>query len=223
MRAGLDDAGLLGRDPHPPVSFAVGVIEPDVGNDSNPAVGDVGRVETAEHADLDHRDVDLLLGEPGVGRTGQDLERHQPVTEHMLGSLHRGEQHRQRAVVDVHVVDPEPLVVLGEMRAGVGADAHALGHQQAGDDPRRGTLAVGAGDVDDRQRRLRIAEQLDEAAHPVEGEVDIAGAAGSRGPGAVVDVALDVLDCCADLHHEKLVGRVSRVCGSARAGNRTGP
>ena len=54
------------------------------------------------------------------------------------------------------------------MRAGVGADGQALGHQQPGDHLRRRALAVGAGDVDDRVGELRVAHRADEVLHALE-------------------------------------------------------
>ena len=73
-RTGLDDPGLLARDGRPPALGPVGVVPTDVGDHGDEAVGHVGGVVPTEEADLDHGDIDGLLGEPGERGGGDQLE-----------------------------------------------------------------------------------------------------------------------------------------------------
>ena len=69
-------------------------------------------------------------------------------------------------------VDADPLAHRDQVRAGEAAGAQAALTQQGVDHARGGGLAVGAGDVDDREGALRIAEQADEGGYPVQGRLD---------------------------------------------------
>ena len=71
---GLDDPGLLERDVALGVAEEVLVVEGDRRDDRDDAVGDVGGVPAAAHADLDDGDVDGGVGERGVGDGDEHLE-----------------------------------------------------------------------------------------------------------------------------------------------------
>ena len=141
------------------------------------AVAHVGRVPPAAHADLDHRDVHRRVREGGEHHAGEDLE------EGHLGGL---------LVVDQLDVGRDLLVkldkALGGQRLAVHADPLPHRHQvrrgeppgpqpalaqQRLDHPRGRGLAVGPGDVHDRERTVRVAEQADERGDPVKRRVDL--------------------------------------------------
>jgi hypothetical protein len=170
-RAGLDDTGLLPRDLLQRVAEQPGVIDRDRGDDRHHAVGDVGAVEPAAHADLEHDHVDRRVGEDREGHPGQHLEEghrgrvpfvHQPhVREDLLVRRYEPLGVNRRAV------DTDPLPDRHQVRAGEPAGPQAAAAQQRIDHPGRRRLAVGTRHVDDGARALRIAEQPDELGHPV--------------------------------------------------------
>ena len=144
------------------------MVERDRREDRDLPVGDVGRVPLAAHADLDDRDIHRGVGEARERQHGECLE----VGE--LGFAGRGELgvddaderddvvpvRNQRAIGDRLAVDHDALVDPLQVRTRHEARAQPVGAQDAlGDTARRG-LAVGAGDVDDGVRALRVAEHL---------------------------------------------------------------
>ena len=137
------------------------------------AVGDVRGVPSPEQPDLDDGDVDRGVGERPVGGRGHDLEVGGPHAGDDLEVGDGADLLGERVVVDRLAVDGDALVDPLEVRARVGADPQALGHQQAGGDLGGRALAVRAGDVDHRVGLLRVAHGVDEAGHPIErGHVD---------------------------------------------------
>ena len=86
---------------------------------------------------------------------------------------------------DRHAVEGDALGDPLQVRAGVAPGARADPGEQRVDHAGDRALAVGAGDVDDRVRALRVAEHLDERADAVERRRDA-----GLGP-AVVELGLD--------------------------------
>ena len=146
---------------------------PDVGDHRDLAVAHVRGVPATQQPDLDDGDVDRGVGERAEGRRGEDLEvRGAHAGQHL--EVGRGQDLLgERVVVDGLGVEGDALVHPLEVRAGVGADAQALGHQQPRDHLRRRALAVRAGHVDDRRGPLGIAHDVHQPLHAVEaGRVD---------------------------------------------------
>ena len=179
-RARLDDARLLAGDAGDGVAEVVAVVEPDRGDDRHDAVGDVGRVPAAAEADLDDRDVDGRIGEGGERQRRHDLEvrqRHATVGRRVgvddghvgLDLLPRRQQALRR---DRLPVEADPLAGVGQVRRREQAGAQAERAQQRLDHPRRGALAVGAGDVDDGVGGLRMPQQVGQGRDPGQRRLD---------------------------------------------------
>ena len=141
------------------------------------AVGHVGRVPPAAHADLDHRDVHRGVRERGEHHAGEHLEEGQRRGLLVVDQLDVGRD----LLVELdealggqrHAVDADPLPHRDQVRRGEPPGAQPALAQQRLDHPGRRRLAVGAGDVHDRERAVRVAEQADQRRDPVEGRVDL--------------------------------------------------
>src|SRR5262252_279428 len=125
---------------------------------------DVGRVESAAQAHLQHRDVDLELGEDHQGRQGRRLE------ESELGASreHVGEHRIEHLVGDGSAVHLNALVEPAEVRGGVEAGALAF---RASDGSRHGgdaTLAIRSGDMKSVGGALGMAVENAGRAHALE-------------------------------------------------------
>ena len=144
------------------------MVEADVGDHGHEAVGHVGGIPSTAEADFDHRRVHRPIGEPAEPGPGDDLEPGEvhvgPEQRLEIGDL--GEQLGQLGITDRLAVGHQPFVDSLEVRAGEGSHREALGHQQGGQGPGGGRLAVGPGQVDDRRGILRVAEDVGETLHP---------------------------------------------------------
>ncbi len=187
---GLDDAGLLPRDLLDGVAEEVPVVEVDRRDDRDRGVDDVRRVPRAAHADLDDRDVDRQVGERGVRDGHEHLEvgHRRAAVDDRAGVDHLDERDHlvvgaeEALRVDRAPTDGDPLEHRVQVRRGEPTGVQAELAQQRLDDPGRARLAVGSGDVDDREGALRVAEQLHDGADPVERglEVVLGGAGEDR-------------------------------------------
>ena len=61
--AWLDNPRFLLGDPTPPTRRAVGVVTPNIGDHRDLTIDHIGRVESPEHADFNHRHFDCLVCE----------------------------------------------------------------------------------------------------------------------------------------------------------------
>jgi hypothetical protein len=130
----------------------------------------------AAHPHLDHRGVHRCVGEGRVGHRHQHLEERHPGLP--VGFPTRVDQVdvREHLVVDLdeplrverYAVQADPLPDVTQVRAGEPAGAQPVLAQQPLHDPRGRRLAVGAGDMDRRVGRLRVAEQVDDRGDPVQ-------------------------------------------------------
>ena len=123
---------------------------------------------TTRRGHLDDRDVDGGVGERGVRHGDEHLKKVSggppPRDRARVDEL----DDREHLVVDLHEAlreieltpDGDPLEERVQVRRGEPADVQAHRAQQRVDHPRRPGLAVRAGDVDDREAALRVAEQL---------------------------------------------------------------
>ena len=180
-RAGLDDAALLGGDVLHRAAEEPLVVDRDRGHDGDLPVDDVGRVPRAAHADLDDGHVDGRVRERRVGHGDDHLEVGHPgaALGDRAGVDHLDE--RQHVVVgrdellgrDRLAVQRDALADVVQVRGGEppGGQAHLA--QQPLDHPRGRRLAVGAGDVDDREGALGVAQQLHHRGDPVQRRLEV--------------------------------------------------
>src|SRR5690348_10992991 len=73
--AGMNDSGLLAGNFGDGVAEKFLVVERDVGYDRNQGLNNIGCVQTAAHADFEHGNVNLGLGELLEGDGGQHLKK----------------------------------------------------------------------------------------------------------------------------------------------------
>ena len=121
----LDDAGLLAGDVGEGRAGELGVVESDVGDHRHLCVDDVGGVPSAEHADLDHRDIDRDVGEPAERGRSDSLEVGGADPGDRLEVGDAGDLLGEVVVADRFTVALDPFVDAFEVRAGVGADRRA--------------------------------------------------------------------------------------------------
>ena len=123
--AGLEDAGLLGRDGAARIAQQGTMVQADAGHDGQFGREYVGTVQTAAQADLDHGNIDFLAGEPPESQAGRNLEERQSFevllrqeSEHFLARNHR-------PAAGLHEFDP--LAEIHQVRRGVQAHAQPGG------------------------------------------------------------------------------------------------
>ena len=157
-------------------SMPIGVITAIFG------VGDVGRVPGAAEPDLDDRDVHRDVGERGIGHGGEDLElgQRQAVrpgpTPRRPGRCTARCRCRTRTYRSAEIGAPSMAirsVTRLQVRRGEPAGPQPGPVQQRIDHPGGGGLAVGAGDLDDRVGRLRVAQQVEQRGDPVQRRRDL--------------------------------------------------
>ena len=177
-RSRLDDPGLLPRDALQVVAEIALVVQRDRRHHRHQSVGHVGRVPEPAEPDLHHRHVDRRVCERRVRHRGEHLEEAHPdrlvaidqldERDHLVVQL--GESFRRHRLT----VDADPLRVRLEVRAGEPTGPQTEASEQRVDHARGRGLAVRPRHMDHRERPLRVAEHVDQGAHPVEGRVDLA-------------------------------------------------
>ena len=142
------------------------MIKGDVGEDDNPRVEDIGRIESATETRLDNRDIDPGAGELGERGRGQrfELRRADPLR----GGAHASDRGVEAGILASHL---DPLAPTGDVRRRVRADEHALAVEERSRAARCGRLAVRSHDVDRRAGALRLAELGQQGAHPSQPEL----------------------------------------------------
>ncbi len=152
----------------------LGVLEPDVGHDGDLAVDDVGGIEPAAEAHLDHRPADAGLAKDDEGRERQEIEpgglrRGRPLASGGLVGVERtGQPAGQRLRIDVSALETYALGHALDMGRAVAADAQARASQRRLDQRRDRALALGARDMNRAEGLLRIAEPRGEIARGLE-------------------------------------------------------
>ena len=209
--ARLDDAHLLLRDLLDRVAEPGHVIHVDRPDHRRIRVEHIRRVPSTAHADLDNRDVDRRVRElPDCHRREHLEEAHarRALLVHFLVDernevLHLIPQFHEVVVGQALPVDDDALAHMLEMRRRVQAGPHAVCPADRFGHACRGSLAVRAGDVDDAERVLRIAEQVEDHPHSLEIQV------------RRVPLARTVHDVSLDVPHTHLIvahKHSSRVC-----------
>ena len=158
--AGFDDAGLLLRDLFQRVTEDRGVLETDVGDDGGLRRGnDVGGVKLAAHADLQHHDVAVHGFKKEHAECGHQLKFRGMYGEGIGGFEHTLCQRDKHLIRDHFAVDLHSLVKAVKVRRGKQSRAVAGGVQDRGENRRGRAFAVRAGDMNELERLLRIAEE----------------------------------------------------------------
>ena len=125
-------AELLARDVAHGRPEPARVLEPDARQHLDRRGDHVRRVPAAAEPGLDHRHVDLARGQLGEGGGGQRLELRDAVVRGRRAVDERGgvrgalDRARERARLDVAVVDADPFGERDEVRRQVGADAQPV-------------------------------------------------------------------------------------------------
>ena len=153
------------------------MVERHVGDDGEAEVEDVGRVEPAAHADLDHQPVATWRQE-GEGHRGEDLELGRGTElgadpfQPRLQPLHGG---RELGLRDGLAVDLDALRVGGEVGAGHGPHRVTAMTEDRRQHRCRGSLAVGAGDKRASQSGLWVTGKIEDGSRSFEAELDALG------------------------------------------------
>ena len=174
--AGLDNAGLFGRDLGEGFAEHVGVVQTDRGDHGNHTVGNVRGVPGAADTDLEHHHIHRLVRENREGEHGNGLEEGQgglaagghlcvhnlQVGGDFLPNTHKG------GVRYGCAVNADTFGNAFEVRAGKAAHAQVVAEQQRLNHAGGAGLAVRAGDVDDRRGTVHVAKDFDGARHSVQ-------------------------------------------------------
>lgn len=196
---GFDDAGFFAGD------FGEGVAEPflvvvlDVGDDAGEGGDDVGGVEAAAEAGFPNDDVAFLFGEPNEGHDGDDFEEGGVIAFGKLGEefAHEGDEAGDFGFGDELAIDLDAFGEGDEVRRGVEAGFVAGVAVDRFEHGAGGAFAIGAGDVDEFEFVLRVANSACEQ----EGAFE-------AGLGAELLELVEEFDCFGVGHF----GRHSRAC-----------
>ena len=165
VAAGFDDAALGGGDLLQRVAQHLGMVQADIAQHGGLGrADDVGGVEFAAHAYLAHHHVALAAGKPGKGDGGDHLKFGGLLEDAVGQGLDLLGDGAQLVVGDHLAVDLHALVEADDVGGGVQAGAVARLPQHRGHHGAGGALAVGAGDVDEFQRPLRMAHFIQQGA-----------------------------------------------------------
>ena len=120
-RAGLDDPGLLRRDVGTGRTQVLDMVDAHVRDHCDRGVDHVGGIPGAAESDLDHRDIDRDVGEPGECHGGEDLEPARAF-EASLGQrrFQLGDERQQRIELRVEYRLPVPGDAFVHPAAGAG-------------------------------------------------------------------------------------------------------
>ncbi len=176
--AALDDARLLAGDLAERVAEELFVVERDRRDRRDQRiVDDIGGVVAAAKPDLEQGEVGRMAREEEDRRRGGDLELRDRRA--VVDALDLEERLDQRVLADeaaaAGAAEPDALMETDEMRRGVDMGRLPRRLDHGAEEGGGRSLAVGAGDVDDRrQAPLGMPEPRQEHAHAVEREVDLA-------------------------------------------------
>ena len=163
---GLEDTGLLGGDGSDRRAEDGHVVESDLGDDRGQRRDDVGGVVPSAEAGLPCDEVDLGFGEPEQGEDGGELEEggFQLRRSRLHGGAKLGRQAGEGFVGNGSSIDADAFVESDEVGGGVEADATAGGAMDGVQHGADRAFAIGAGDVDEAEGFVGIADQAGEMA-----------------------------------------------------------
>src|SRR5215469_6501537 len=174
--AGLDDAGLFGGDFVDGVAKEILVVEIDGCDDGDRGRDDIGGVKAAAEADFVDGDVERARCECEKSHRGDALEKggmgvkFSGGQERFDGIVEPGPECGEVVVGDFGTVDADAFVHALEVRRSVKAGAEAGSSEDRIQHCSRGAFAVGTGNVDARDRAMRVAEPGGESGDSFEAE-----------------------------------------------------
>ena len=176
---GLDDARFLLGDLLDGVAQPFHMVHIDRPDNGGIGIEHIGGVPRSAHADLDHGHIHRRVGELPNRHRGEHLEEtHARLARFPHLGIHQGDQILdliprvdEIVVGKLLPVDGDALVDLFQMRRSVQPRAQSVGAANRLGHARGGTLAVGAGHMDDAKRFLGVAQQVEHEVHPVKIEV----------------------------------------------------
>ena len=155
------------------------MVEVDGGDHRDIGIDQVDRIQAATESDFEDREVEPAAREqPQRGqRAVFEIGQRETLPFGRPGHIqtcrfHGFECLHQRGVACVLSVDAHALVVVKQVRRGIGADLPARRTRDRLDEGDGRTLAVGAAHDDDVPRRLAQAHARGNLAHAVEPHVD---------------------------------------------------
>ena len=174
----FDDSRLLGGNFIDGVAKDVHVVHGDRGDDRNSCVGNVGGIPASSQTDLDHSDVHRGIRKSREGHGRYDLEEGHLDAVDVLTVDHG--HHRldltpglvEQLAADGTTVDADALGDVDQMWGAVTSHPQTGGPQQRVDHDGRRSLAVGAGNLDDRAGLLWVAQQVEKGTFPVKAGTD---------------------------------------------------
>ena len=193
VAAGFDDAALGGGDLFQRVAQHLRVVKADVAQHCGLRRGDhVGGVKLAAHPHLAHHHVTPAAGKPREGDGGDHLKFGGLLKNAVGQRLDLLGDGAQLVIGDHLAVDLHPLVEAENIRRGIQSRPIPGLPQYGGHHGAGGAFAVGAGDVDELQRPLRMA-------HLVQQGADARKAGDAAFPADGVDIVQRFLQChCSD-------------------------
>ena len=159
IAVGLDDAGLGGGNLRHSAAQLPGVVEAHGGDHGHlRRVDHIGGVQGAPHANLQHHNIAVLALEKLHGDGGDEFKLRGGVGHAVGVGAHIVRELCQLLVTDAGVVHLHALVETVDEGGGVQAHGVARLLQDGGEHGGGGPLAVGAGNVDEFQGLLRVAQ-----------------------------------------------------------------
>ena len=154
------------------------MVHGDRGDDRNSCVGNVGGIPASSQTDLDHSDVHRGIRKSREGHGRYDLEEGHLDAVDVLTVDHG--HHRldltpglvEQLAADGTTVDADALGDVDQMWGAVTSHPQTGGPQQRVDHDGRRSLAVGAGNLDDRAGLLWVAQQVEKGTFPVKAGTD---------------------------------------------------
>ena len=153
------------------------MIERDIGDDADPRLDHVGRIQTPAHANFKHNHVGTAAGEILKGHRGQHLKKagmprqiafpNQPLG----GAVDHVMEQREIVVVDRLAIEANPLIDANQMRRCIESCLQPGSLQDGRQRGGRRTLAVGAGDQHSRKAIFRMPQCRQQ--HPYVGQIEL--------------------------------------------------
>ncbi len=148
------------------------MIEGHIRDQARLRLDGIDSIEPSPHTDLEDGDVCTLLNEHDERRQRTVFEIGQRYA--VPHRLYSPESPDNVLVAGFHTADADSLVIAEHVRRGVATDCAPRAAQQAFQHRDRGTLAVGARDVQNGSRHLE-RETVEEFFDALEAEVDLMG------------------------------------------------
>ena len=158
------------------------MLKANVGDDGDlRRVNDVGGVQRAAHADLQHDDIALCLGKVEHGDRRHQLELARMILHRLCFGAHAPGEAGKRIAGDVLPVHAHPLAEILDVRRGIKPRAVSRRTQDRVQHGAGAALAVAARHMDESEPLLRVAEPCKQLARALQAEA-------RRAPAVVFDI-----------------------------------